>query len=235
MYLANGAASRGLLNEITGYILGQALNVPMAEHAFVCLIPLNKLKRLPSHHGWVSDLLRKNKNAEYPAFCTSKINGGDAVIEQSRVGPKLFAEDLRQWPALSLAARFDQHITNTDRHLHNLRREGKNRYRLFDHGRLVTTDGDWMHADLLALEQQKQPDKLLERAWPDGCPIEKINEMLLHLGYHETALTIVLPELRWWWSRLADEKDASGFERYLVARAKGLKAMYQTAYNQLPL
>jgi hypothetical protein len=235
MYLSNGGSSRGLLNEISSFILGRALGVPMAEHAFVCMIPLAKLAKPPSHHGWIGTLLKSNKAAEYPAFCTSRIAGGDAVIEQNSVGKKLFAEDLRQWDALPLAARFDQHIFNTDRHLGNLRRTKKHTYALLDHGRLVTEDGDWNQVDLVAQEQHKHPDRLLQKAWPDGCPTEKINEILLHLGYHDTALSIALPELRWWWSRLAGPADTAGFERFLVVRARSLKAMYQSEYNQLPL
>lgn len=235
MYVADDGASRGLLNEVSGYILGRALGAPMAEYAFVCMVPLNRLKNPPPNQKWISTLLKGNKNADYPAFCTSKMSGGDAVIEQCNVGSKVFAEDLRQWPGLQLATRFDQHITNTDRHLGNLRRISKHNYRLLDHGRLVTENGDWNSSDLAYLEKCKNPDQLLDKAWPYGCPAEKINEILLHLGYHGIALSIALPQLRWWWARLASPEDAVGFERYLVGRAKELKAMYQSAYNQLPL
>jgi hypothetical protein len=235
MYLANTGASRGLLNEISAYILGRALGVPMAEHAFVCMIPLAKLKSPPVHHRWIKEELKQNKNADYPAFCTSRITGGDAVIEQSRVGPKVFANDLSQWPALSLATRFDQHVTNTDRHLGNLRRVSKHSYRLIDHGRLVTEDGEWNASDLNAASLTKHPDRLMQKAWPDGVPKRQVSEILLHLGFHETALAIALPELRWWWSRLTGAADATAFEGYLVSRAKALKSMFEIEYNQLSL
>lgn len=237
MYPSEGGVNRGLLNEITAYILGRMLGAPMAEYAFVCFIPLFRLDTPPAHHRWVADLLKRNRQAEYPAFCTSKMNGGDAVIEWEKVGPKLFAEDLRRWPELPLAARFDQHISNTDRHLGNLRRIGKHRYKLFDHGRLVTEFGDWQEADLATFEKHKFPDKLLEKAWPAPSqrPDQTINEILLHLGYHADAVTLALPELRWWWSRLAPPSAAASFERYLVNRAKALKTMYETEYNRLSL
>lgn len=235
MYPAAGTVSRGLLNEISAYILGRVLGVPMADYAFVCFIPLNKLDTPPIRHRWITSMLKENKLADYPAFCTSKIEGGDAVINYASVGPKLFAEDLRQWPGLPLAARFDQHITNTDRHLGNLRRVSKHSYRLFDQGRLVTEVGDWQSADLVQMEKHKFPDKLLEKAWPDHRPHQTVSEILLHLGYHVTAMTLAMPELRWWWSRLAQPDDAAGFEQYLVNRAKELKRMYESEYNLLSL
>ena len=234
MYRAT-VGGRGLLNEISAFILGRALGAPMADHGFVCMIPLSRLSSPPSHHKWIRELLAKNKNADFPAFCTSKMDGSDAVIEYLRAGSKVFSEDIRKWRALPLASRFDQHISNTDRHLGNLRRTAKHTYKLFDHGRIVTDDGDWIASDLTSRTGKKNTDSLLLEAWPDGCPAEVVSDILLHLGYHETALTIALPDLRWWWSRLAEPSDAASFEKYLIYRAAELKTMYQTAYGQLPL
>lgn len=229
MYLNKDGLSRGLLNEITAFILGRILGAPLAEYAFVCFIPLSKLPApVPP---WVKSLLKANKASVYPAFCTSKINGGNAKIHLENAGDKLFAEDLKKWPDLPLAARFDQHVSNTDRHMGNLIRTGKHEYRLFDHGRLVTTDGHWTAQDLSDKLSHMHKDRLIKRAWPDQCPRDLISELVMHLGFHDTAMSIALPELRWWWDQLAQPEDAANFEQYLITRAKELSGMYQREYN----
>lgn len=226
----DGSRNRGLLNEIVAFILGRNLGAPLADHAFVCLVPLAKIHEPP---GWVKGLLRQNKEAVYPAFCSSRIIGGSAVIDFQKMGHKSFSEELRQWKALPIATRLDQHVTNTDRHLGNLIRTDKCTYRLFDHGRMVTARGDWELADLQHTQKQKIPDQLLNRAWPDGCPEDTVSEILFSTDYHHSALTLSLPELRWWWQRLAEPDDAAGLEKYLSDRSKDLSRMYQEAYNRL--
>ncbi len=227
---------RGLMNEITAFVLGRALGAPMADYACVAMIPLSRMKSPPpAHRGWITAALAKNPNAEYPAFCVSAVAGEDAYITWQSTGVQRFAEDLQRWPELPLAARFDQHVINTDRHLGNLRRIKKHSYRLIDHGRLVGDYGDWDIALLAARLNHMQPDNLLARAWPDGVPKATVEEILLHLDYHETAVRLALPELRQWWERIADPNDAAGFEKFLLGRAVALKQLYQSAYNQLLL
>lgn len=231
MQNGDGASNRGLLNEIVAFILGRNLGVPLADHAFVCFIPLAKLHNpVP---GWVKKLLKDDKQASYPAFCTSRIDGASALIDFQQTGHTSFAQELRRWKALPLATRFDQHITNTDRHLGNLIRTEKFTYRLFDHGRLVTQDGHWGAADLQQAQTQKNPDRLLQRAWPDNCPDDAVSEILHSADYHQTALNLSLPELRWWWQHLVDPTEAAGLEEYLSVRAKDLSRMYRDEYNRL--
>ncbi len=227
---------RGLMNEITAFVLGRALGAPMADYASIVMVPLGKMKTPPPiHRNWITPILANNPDAEYPAFCVSAVAGEDAYIALQSNGTTRFAEDLQRWPELPLATRFDQHVINTDRHLGNLRRIKKHSYRLIDHGRLVGDQGDWDTALLAARLNHMQPDNLLAHAWPTGVPKATVEEILLHLDYHETAVRLALPELRQWWRRLVADTDATGFEQFLLGRAVALKRLYQSAYNQLPL
>lgn len=228
-FYPNGHGSaRGLLNEILAYILGKTLGVPLPERAVVLLVPLEKVSQPPQ---WMKRLLKSDKHAEYPAFCTEAIPGAPTTISLSTADDAMISEDLRAWKSLPDATRFDQHIANCDRHVNNLVRVRKGEYRLIDHGRLIAENGDWRREDLLSDVHVR--DRLLKWAYPDRRPDEALSAILGELPLHEWAVQKALPEISQWCDLLCTPTDTQALLKYLTERGSKLADIFRREYKFL--
>lgn len=63
--------SRGMVNEITGWLLGKACGLPVPSVAFVALVPLD---RLPKPLEGIAMLAEQTGHTTFPAFCTQDSN-----------------------------------------------------------------------------------------------------------------------------------------------------------------
>lgn len=115
---------RSIFNEIVGYLVAHALQIPQPSHAYIALmdtktILVNNHNNMPNN---LMDLLQKEKY--YPIFCTAKIDKSQTVFEYHRWTPSLIAE-VAKWQYLPDTIAMDNTIAHTDRHLNNILRTDK--------------------------------------------------------------------------------------------------------------
>lgn len=228
LYPGHDGRSRGLVNEITGWLIAHALKLPQPPHAYVLKVPLSKLKApLP---GWVRDL--KRTTTTYWAFATAKMPAESAALRFSEADLPLLLDDLRRWPILPEAIALDEHIANTDRHLNNLLRLGKANYALIDNGRLAVEDGErnWQTAHLNS--RQRFTNLLSEQCWGHSPTVATASPALEAGTRHPDALADVRQELEDWWRRLiADNDERAAFDRFVSTRATLLTTLLRERYR----
>ncbi|MDN8615496.1 hypothetical protein [Variovorax ginsengisoli] len=124
------ASSVMCLNEITGWLLGQAYGLPVAECAFVARISASEL---PPYAG-SSPLPTPCADGTIFFFCTQEITRSQVRAILPTL--ELVAEQAR-WSHSHATIALDECIANADRHLNNLIRRSVEDFALIDHGRLL--------------------------------------------------------------------------------------------------
>lgn len=233
LYPGDDGRNRGLVNEITGWLIAHALGLPQPAQAYLVKVPLAKLPR--SMPSWVS-ALKKDGCQHYWGFGTTKLPAESAALRFSRDDLPLLVDDVRAWEHLPGAVALDEHIANVDRHLNNLLRLGKSRYALIDHGRLAV-DGmarNWAPPHLNP--ERHFTNQLSIECWEDNPPADQAAAAIHAGSQHPAALSGVHDELQDWWRRLIpDAAERSSFERFICTRAATLSILLSKRYQQLPV
>lgn len=232
LYPGEDGKNRGMVNEITGWLLAQALNIPQPDHAYVVKVPLKALVApVPS---WVKVL--KKEVTHYWAFATKKLPADSAAIKFNQADLPLLVDDICRWKHLPSAVALDEHIANTDRHLNNLLRIGKANYALIDNGRLAVEDGDrnWAKSDLDA--DWHYSNLLSQQCWNDNPDTADSSQTLSACSKHADALIQVREELEDWWRRLIlDPAERSAFNKFISDRSASLSILIGKRYRALPV
>lgn len=224
-----------LVNEIVGYLVAEACDLPRSKFAFVAGIPLEKLP--PDGPAWMREIVEAAAESgksprPYPAFCTAAIDGISALVSLGDRDSELLRQDLLKWRELPRALAFDDGIANVDRHCNNLLRLGRQRYALIDHGRLVAPLGDWS-TDQLG-PQVLYRHRLLELLYGAGDVPEKISSGALLEGQRIAGVPQkILSELRYWLGHLLSPSEAVAFERFLCERMAGIEQLLRDRYKLL--
>lgn len=124
LYPFDGGANRGMVNEVTGYLIARAMGITQPASAFIAQIPIKKISS--PKHDWLKQA-RKITDT-YPAFCTERLDGKSAAFRVPDLELPLVIDDVRQWKELPYTVAMDENIAHTDRHLNNLIRLGRRRY-----------------------------------------------------------------------------------------------------------
>lgn len=222
--------NRGMVNEITGWLIAHALGLPQPSRAFVVKVPMAELEK--PRQPWVAEL--KKAAVHYWAFATLKLPAESAALQFNNAADlPLLVEDIRRWDSLPGAVALDEHIANTDRHLNNLLRLGKASYALIDNGRLAVEGGitNWRAAEL-------DPNNLFTNQL--SCHLEKDMNMtsgtVRAAAVHKDAMDKVRAELEDWWRRLLpDSTERTAFDTFLTARAADLSILLSRRFHLLPL
>lgn len=233
LYPGEDGKNRGMVNEITGWLLSHVLRLPQPGQAYLVKVPVKELSApLPA---WIRGL-KKQKVSHYWAFATAKLPAESAAIQFHRSDLPLLVEDLKNWEFLPHAIALDEHIANTDRHLNNLLRLGKANYALIDNGRLAVEDGErnWQTSYLNA--NRHYTNLLSSHCWKDNPPRGNA-ATVIHAGdKHADALGNVRNELVDWWRRLIpDLVERQAFDHFITSRANSLSNLLSHRYRQLPL
>lgn len=231
LYPSEDGRSRGMVNEITGWLVTHAMRLPQPERAFVLRVPIAELAApLPP---WIRTLKRE-KVKDYWAFATVKMPAQSAAIQFNNTDLPLLVDDIRIWPELPRAVVLDEHIANTDRHLNNLLRLGKGNYALIDNGRLAVegSDRNWQTAHLKA--DRLYSNLLSQMCWNDR-PNKDDQSLALGTGTNQhDVLGAVRAELEDWWRRLIpDVAERNAFRNFVVERAAALDALLKKRYGLL--
>lgn len=217
--------SRGLANEITGYVLANRFGLPQPETACVIRAPLKNLQlaQAPRRHAWLRELARTRQT--YPAFCTQAMQAPTPWHHYGGKVTDALRNDLRKWPDAAKAMAFDEIITNLDRNLRNLLRVGAGQYALIDHGRLVTPTGHWDVADL---DPTLRPlNRLLEILYDN--PAIAANAMVA-AAEHSALLLTGMHEIRHWLTHLLPPPLHSAFHDFLQKRTISAPATIAARY-----
>jgi hypothetical protein len=228
MYSAMSGRSRGLANEVVGYILAQRYGLQQPYPACIARVPLKRLDlaALPRCHAWLRDLAKVTDH--YPAFCTRSLSAPTPWAYFGEKAVEAMLDELRRWPNAVRAMAFDDIIANVDRNLRNLLRTGECEYALIDHGRLVADDGHWTAAHLDPTHHSR--NKLLDTLYPDPTPVR--NHLIAEAENHTPLLT-GLHEVGFWLSHLVPGAEARAFDSFLQARTISSSARLKTRYNAI--
>lgn len=206
--------SRGLVNEVTGYILAKALGLAVPDRAAVILMPRNAI---PDPPDWLSP-----SESLVPAWCTQAIDGKSIKFIYSltmdnldaRIGP-IVNELLRSTDTVDVLA-YDDWVANVDRNLGNLLRLGRCRFAVIDHGQILSGP-IWRREDLKAADPYKNVLRtLLKKQATDPMFQAKI---LQASAAHSGALTSALTALVEWWDILLTPEDKAAALQFLELRA----------------
>lgn len=237
--------TKGLINEIIGFLMARALNIKQPDCAFITLIPKDRLPDL-NHIAKRKDnkwLKLKNCPDVLPLFCTSRLDGHSAAIhfnekdtQDDLITP--LANDISQWSQYSAAIALDETIAHTDRHLNNLLRLGSKQYAVIDNGILISelARSDW-HSDML------QKDKLFTNCLYDivmknrNCRTpsqDDIQRQSIVCGeQHSHCINMIANELNFWLNKLLAQDERQALNEFLDYRIKETSWLLKQRYQIL--
>jgi hypothetical protein len=202
--------SRGLINEILGYLLAEALGLCVPPRAAIAMIPPAAVPAPPS---WLPP------GQPAPAWCTQ-----DLAAPSIKIAYRLDAasplsavvQELREADTTPAVVAFDDWLANVDRNLGNLLRLAKGRYCLIDHGR-VLTGPNWRAEDLDPAGQYQNVLRTLLDAFVTDPDTD--SAMGAASRRHGHALTVTRTELGHWCTLLLSEEDRGAAVDFLASRA----------------
>lgn len=232
IYPYQDGLNRGMVNEVTGYLICHALGIPQPRRAFLAYVPLRVICTAES-----SPFIRQLAETRefYPAFCTERLDGKSAAYQLPDTAfPGLIA-DVKAWEKLPATMAADDQMANVDRHLNNLIRTGKKSFAVIDNGILAapTHNGihHWKaeHLDAWGLFR----NRLCEHIYEYQPPNRTISATLDHANKSPEAVDAVVDELKFWWSQLLTDDDYQSFMDFILQRTSQIEVLLRRRYNRL--
>lgn len=212
-----------LVNEITGYLIAKAADLPIPTHAGII--------EAPNHiFGDSSD--------QYEDYCfiVSSVPGDNpgslykmGMIKDCNTLMSMVAS----WSKLSDTIAFDDWVANQDRHLGNILVEGKNKVHLIDHGNLPVKL-HWTCSDLNASLQSV--NVLANNLWKLNCiPLPVKSSITASAKDHKAIYGSVKGELLYWWGVLLSNEPSriKSLESFIESRANLGILRISNNYNML--
>lgn len=230
LYPSERGQSRGLANEIAGYLLLAAAGVPQPPTAFLARIPVDRLLSPPQ--AWVRAL--QGTGRSYWGFGCEKLPGRTAALHFASVASNLLREDMENWPALPLALAADEHLAHTDRHYNNVVRIASGQYAMIDNGRLIAegTQRNWKRSDLQCKRLYRH--RLSEHLWNHRPPAHIGSDAMRQAAARATRFEIVENELQYWLELLGLPKvDRLAWIDFLSRRAHLLEDLLKQRFGLL--
>lgn len=200
----------GLCNEITGYLIAKASELPVPKFAGLINTKDNQFPASDSSlYEWafvVSNLPGSTPGSFYQL--------GDVVKCKSLMNL------VAGWSKISDVIAFDDWVANEDRHLGNIMVSGKNNIYLFDHSNLPI-QLNWSAKQLDANYEAKSV--LLNNLFALGCtPLPVKSKVADATANHEDYYNKVKKELGYWWEILLskDDERREALEKFIRERAQ---------------
>lgn len=205
-YLEDRGASKGLVNEVCGYILAEQAGLSVPENPLIMTMETSLLAQLHPQH--TRKLVQGGQTA---VWVTEQVVGQvlPSNMEQA-------ADLLRHWRQLPDVIAFDTWVQNADRNVSNLLRSRNGGIVLIDHGHLAGSVR-WT-ADLL--QPDADPRHLFLALWDRGIP-DSINQGIMRAAeQHSGCFRQAEPELKHWTGALpGDSGDTMALLDFLKKRA----------------
>lgn len=221
-------ASKGLINEITGFLIARSYGIPQPQHAFLLFLSAAKLPRVGDIAERYGNEWMKGK-PHFQIFCTSRLDGQNAALYFRRNGllPEMLAEEVQQWRGYAPTVALDEHIAHTDRHSNNLLRLGKRKYAIIDNGRLVSEKGEnWGTSELC--NNRNYPNLLWD--WVGGKDCQ--GRAIVSAEHHESEFKKIEPELVFWQNQLLpNPQENLSFRDFLQYRARETPCLLKNRFG----
>lgn len=201
----------GVLNEITGYLLGKSCDLPLPSHAGIIQLPGGLLKNQDEFLS-VAFVISEAPGRTPTTICqiTDPITHKqlDSVMNM-----------IRDWPKLNDTVAFDDWTANTDRNLQNIVVDGPGRIFLIDHSNLPISP-TWSAADLDPGAEYRNILAVILKIGQNGTLPQK-RAIAVAASQHTDAYNSVLDELKYWWDQFlsGDPSRRKALEDFLRIRA----------------
>ena len=110
-------APRCLTNEVIGYLLAHALQLPQPKHAALMIVPIESIPTHIADQLSDVDLYRGHTYAWVTTHAGENIR--EMIVNNSAAAEK-FVQEFGQWSKVEHMIAFDHWIVNNDRHIGNL-------------------------------------------------------------------------------------------------------------------
>lgn len=203
--------NKELINEITGYLIASALELPQTDKAFFIHVPIEELRKI--YTG--IDFGDHDKDT-IPLWGTREIPGETPKIRFSGVASRILKRDLKKWNKLVDVIAFDEWTANTDRNTGNLVRQRTGKYYIIDHGALATGP-DWTIRTLAP--GKLYINKLISIVWGDDVGLRQVNSMIDACKKHKSAYALAKDKLWLWWEEALSGEEVRSLDVFLNERA----------------
>lgn len=222
---------RGLINEITAWLLALDAGLPVPRVAFMALLPLDAL---PKPLFGIPFIAHQSNQTHLLAFCT--INESPLGI-QPQLSTKTLCDELKGWKELSTCLAFDEFVGNADRHLGNFVRKNKQDYIAIDHGRLAweLTTPAWCSQTLIA--DKLYENRLFNILWGyDRSSISAPKALISSKGITKSITQSTIDEIAHWGSFfVSDDDDREAWLNFITQRKIKVEGLMQQRLGTLPL
>lgn len=196
----------GIFNEILGYLLSKAENLPVASKAGVLILPDELVKQIKTDVAPV-------------AFVTTRINGSSPSSFYNvgdMINFKVLYNILNDWNKLHEAIAFDEWVANQDRNLGNLIIDSNNAVTLIDHSNMPV-DLVWSSA---MLDEELEPRNVLAEVFRSSPTLPQKVEILKGAANQSSSLEFIREELSFWARELLNQSESDSLFQFLENRAK---------------
>jgi hypothetical protein len=228
LYPGEQGKSRGLINEIIGYLVLHGMAVPQPPVAFLARIPVDDL--LAPKQQWLRNF--QGKGVAYWGFCSEKVPGRAAAIHFSGVAKALLTPDMERWEKLPVALAADENIAHTDRHFKNVIRLAEGQYAMIDNGRLISEARNWKRSELKRDKLYRH--RLSEHLW-NHCPPNTIaSGTALWAKTASVSFASIQQELEYWLGLFKiPMMERKALLEFLLWRASNLEDLIKKRFNLL--
>lgn len=203
---------RGLINEITGYLLAYALGIPQPKKVGMIQLPKEVLAK--EHHsqfnvvdnyiiGWLSEESGITPNTFLSIGEISSYKESLAKLGAWRYLPNLIA--------------FDDWVANQDRNTGNITIQGPSDFKIIDHGNVPVSES-WTQNCLVTDKYYR--NVLMEIFCSDGFKLPESVKMANASKEHLSAFTEVRDELTRWWEVFLKPDCHEKINEFIAQRAE---------------
>lgn len=223
--------SKGIINEITGYLMAQALAIPQPRLAFIASISADHLPDLSTiaarpRNEWI------NQQTQITLFCAERLDGKSAALHFSNPLNSELANDIANWQQYGATIALDENIAHTDRHFYNLIRLSKAHYAIIDNGKLISEN--WQANNL-------NPNRnYTNRLWEDVEMYRRQpyhpntqSQIILAAEQHEAQAKSIEQELEFWQNQLLNPNEKPQFQAFLQHRTKEAAWLLKQRFGQI--
>lgn len=202
--------SKALANEIAGWLLSRALNLPAPRRAYVCLVPIRKLRALFPERRWPG-----RDDDAFPCWATEEMQNTPLTLI-SEADSIVWRDKVQRWPHLPAAIAFNHWLHNIDGNPGNLLWLDEHQFALIDHADIL--GGQYWDAKELK-QLGYLHDKLLQLAWGGLPPPDVTTEIERTTADHHQAWHSVKDAVYDWWEDLLRTKEIAAATAFIERRA----------------
>lgn len=223
--------SRGLINEITAWLLAQDVGLPVPKKAFLGYLPISSLPKPLIGVPFIAD---QHSVTHLLAFCTTD----EAPLGIQPLAPlKDFCSELKGWSKFSECLVFDECTANADRHVGNFVRRGHQDFIAIDHGRLAWElhAPNWCQDTLSPVKLYE--NRLFDIMWKmDKSSINAPKAITSSHQLRQKITSQTLHEIQYWCDNLIlTPADSNAWIGFISARQQGIETLMQQRIGLLPI